>query len=229
MNGIKLIEHGNFTALESALEGSVYEDDSRRRRHRTQTAEERRAAAIAAQAMSGSRVRIARSVKNQGNFADELKVWIPFVQSGVASRKSLGNLAMTVFDTAQQPLINNSFNQASVEEKLKRDCPALFKDSPRIEVTGTDLFGSRSQPFIGLTLAPSSVYLEWQSVRDIIAPELSLGDAHLPRHRIHVSLGQAHTHDHAVIIQKALQSSLPEYVQFKGARVSVTESEVDAA
>jgi hypothetical protein len=219
----------NFENLEAAYETRIYEDgisNRQRRAIRGKSTRERLTEARDAQAQSGIRVRIARPVKNETDFMGELKVWIPSVQAGVARRKSLGNLAMTVFDTAQQPIrACAGLTKEEIERRLASQYRPIFEQSPPIEVTGTALFGNLSRPFIGLTLAPGFAFKERGIVRPIVAPELGLDDRHQPDHRLHVSLGQALSHERAIEIQAALATVLPNYVQFRPATVSV---ELDA-
>lgn len=202
-----------------------YEDGMRNRERRAlrgPSVKQRRNTAREEQARSGQRIRIARRVLNQLDFKKELEVWIPFVQDGVASRRSLGNLAITLFDTNQQPL---RFAEECTEEELKDRFevryPALFQNTPPIEVVGTDRFGDKSMPFIGLILAPGFAYSERREVRGIAAPELLLDDSHQNPHKPHVSLGQAFTREAAGNIQNKLDLILPGYVQFAPADITV--------
>lgn len=203
-------------------ECSIYEDDGRGRRPKVPSAAKRRAAAFAAQSMSGVRVRIARDVVNQLDFKPELAAWTPFVQGGTAHRKSLGNLAMTVFDTRQQPLMNSEgLTEDAVRTRLYRACPDVFEETQRIKVVGIDTFGNPERPFLGLLLEPGVIHLQKGTVREAVAPELALGDDHLPDHRLHVSLGQVFGSDNAKHILDTLGPNLPSHVVFKGVDITV--------
>lgn len=211
--------------FESSYEVSPYEDgisNRQRRALRGPSAHARLATARQAQADSGVRVRIARKVLNQGDFKSELKIWIPSVQNGVAARKSLGNLAMTIFDTSQQPLrYSDGITQDSLEENLAEQYPALYAPTKPLEVTGTALFGSKARPFIGLTFAPGPAFTELRKVQAIVAPELALDSSHQLKHQPHVSLGQVFSYEQALVIQDKLSSNLPGYVQLAPADVCV--------
>lgn len=214
--------------FESSFERQAYSDDSRgmstrqRRSLRGPSANQRLTNARNAQSSSGVRVRIARSVVNQTDFQPELKAWIPSVQDGVASRKSLGNLAMTVFDTTQQPLrFSDDLTEESLTKDFQRRYPLLFVKTKPLEVTGIALFGNRDRPFIGLTFAPGQAFDEIGTVRDIVAPELALDASHQQSHQPHVSLGQAFSYDRAVEIMAKLDPVRPDYVQFAPATVLV--------
>jgi hypothetical protein len=180
-------------------------------------------AARQAQEKAGFRLRISRSVLNHQDFGPELKTWIPFVQAGLASRKSLGNLSITLFDTNQQPLRHNNEGFGSEDELLEllQDRrPELFVRTPPIKVTGISLFGNESEPFVGLRLEPGFIYDELGHVRRIVAPELSLDRSHQLEHLPHVTVGQATRPESVEAIQVALRTVLPDYVQF-------TESNID--
>lgn len=209
--------------LEASMEGCIYTDEaSRRRSNRTQRPRDRLATARRAQAESGIRIRIARPVANQSDFAQELKVWIPHVQEGMAARKSLGNLAMTLFDTNQQPITcSDGQTEESIREKIEVRYSKLFVASPTIEVTGIRRFGNTDRPFLGLTLAPGFAQQEQQTVRALVAPELALGEDYQLEHTLHVSLGQAFSRERAERIEKALLPVLPTYVKFGPADISV--------
>ncbi len=214
-----------LTTWEEAPVYLPYEDGIRNRERRAlrgPSVQERRNAARAAQAQSGQRVHIARAVLNQPDFREELKVWIPWVQDGVATRRSLGNLTMTLFNTSQQPLrYAEDYTEEDLRDKFANRYPALFDRTPPLEVTGTDLFGNENRPFIGLMLAPGFAYRELAEVRGIIAPELVLDSSHQNPHRPHVSLGQAFTNAAALELQKRLNPVLPAYVQFGPADINV--------
>jgi hypothetical protein len=209
----------NYPPLPSHEDGI---SNRERRSLRGPSVQARRTAAREAQTASGLRVRVSRAVKNQLAFKDELKVWHLPVQTGIATRKSLGSLAVTIFDTAQQPLrFGEMFSEAALKDVLDERYPALFEESPPIEVTGTDLFGSRQSPFVALTLAAGFAYREQASVQAIIAPELSLDASHQLEHRPHVSLGRLLVADRAQDIRAQLAPLIPEYVQFKPATICI--------
>jgi len=206
---------------------SPYEDgrmsNRQRRALKGPSRRERRSAAQGAQAVTGRRIRISRPVKNQLDFKPELKAWHEPVQAGIAKRKSLGSLAMTVFDTRQQPLrFGAEHTEESLEGLLYDSCPALFEDCPPVPVTGTGLYGSKIRPFVALTLGPGPIYGERSSVRDAIAPELSLDDSHQLGSRPHVSLGQVFAAHQAVALQAKLEPVLPQYVEFGPALIELT-------
>ncbi len=182
--------------------------------------------AVKAQQNAGYRVRISRSVLNQQHFTPELKTWIPFVQSGVARRRSLGNLSLTVFDTSQQPLRRDEGfeSEEALREKLFDRRPELSRDSPPIAVTGISLFGNDREPFVGLTLEPGFIYEELDEVRRIVAPELALDRSHQRDHTPHVTLGQVINLESLDTIQKALGLVFPKYVQFEAASVTYDAS-----
>lgn len=212
--------------FESRAEAPVYVDfgisNRQRRALRGPSANQRRNAARQSQAESGIRIRISRQVINQADFAPELKIWIPSVQDGVASRKSLGNLAMTVFDTTQQPLrYCDDISTESLEEDLESKYPELFRRTDPLEVTGTAFFGNRKSPFIGLTFAPGRAYDEIQQVRQLVAPELALDSSHQLSHQPHVSLGQVFSYDRALELKEKLDPVTPRYVQLAPAKVEV--------
>jgi hypothetical protein len=201
----------------------VDEISSRERRSLRQKPKSvRRNDAFKAQGDAGYRVRISRPVLNQPHFMPELKTWIPFVQAGVARRRSLGNLALTVFDTSQQPLMREEGFES--EERLKDRLfdrrPELARDSPPIIVKGMALFGNAREPFVGLTLEPGFVYEELGEVRRIVSPALDLDRSHQLDHIPHVTLGQISHLESIDTIQSALREVLPEYVQFAAADVT---------
>lgn len=205
----------------------VYDDGSRRRSHHRQSHQERRAAARDAQEASGVRIRIARSVMNQLDFKEERKAFYPFVQAKppAAECKGLGSFAMTVFDTAQTPLMSSDEETTleTLEMRIRSRYPKLFEPSPPIEVTGTDVFAAKSyRPFIVLTLAPGFVYDEQKLVRSIVAPELMLDEGYQLDHTPHVSIGRANKKESIPAILDALTPDvLPKYVQFKPADITV--------
>jgi hypothetical protein len=177
-----------------------------------------------AQDASGLRIRISRKVKNQLDFSSELEVWHSPVQTGIAQRKSLGSLALTIFDTTQQPLQSmHDYTQESLEDMLQCRLPSLFEESPPIAVTGSALFGSRLRPFIALTLAAGHAHSEQAAVRSLVAPELSLDSRHQLDHQPHISLGQVFAPNQAEPIRSLLTPVLPGYVQLSPARIIVEQ------
>lgn len=133
---------------------------------------------------------------------------------------------MTVFDTQQQPLMNSEgLTEETVHTRLSRACPGVFEESPRIKVVGIDFFGNPQRPFLGLLLEPGVVHSQRGIVREAVAPELALGDDHLPDHRPHVSLGQVFGSSNAEHVLDVLRPTLPKYVVFKAASI-VVETDV---
>lgn len=196
---------------------SPFADESRNSQRRTTRYRPAEELAIARkrQQESGVRIRLSRPVKNHKDFSPELKVWHEPVQFGYATRKGLGALAVTLFDTNQQPLrSSDGHSQASLLELLQEWYPAFFQDTPPITVTGTAPFGSSSKPFIGLTLGPGFLYDEQTRIRSLVAPELSIDDSHQLQHRLHVSLGQVFVAAQAQAIEEQLRPVVPGYVQF---------------
>lgn len=193
-----------------------------RRALRGPSPRDRRAAARSAQIASGVRIRLARKVMNQLDFREQRKKWYPAVQEGTATSKSIGSFALTVFDTAQQPLrFGEEHTKESVEERIRARYPDFFLPSPPIEVTGTALFGNRDKPFIALTLAPGHAYDEKVKTRDLIAPELWLDNSHQLDDVPHISLGQVFARSKAEEIRIMLAPVLPAYVQFMPGIVNV--------
>ncbi|HSX46419.1 MAG TPA: hypothetical protein VLF87_00285 [Patescibacteria group bacterium] len=215
----------NFEHLEASLETPIYEDAISNRQRRSlqrQSSRDRLATARDAQATSGVPIRIARSVKNQTDFLPELKIWIPYGHAHTAKRKSLGNLAMTIFDTSQQPLRSSEGQTLeSVEALFDARYPDLLRPSPPIEVAGIGLYGIKDCPFIGLQLAPGFSEREQETVRQLIAPELALDASHQKIHRMHISLGQALSRECAVVLLEELEPVLPTYVQLLPASITV--------
>ncbi len=185
----------------------------------------RLAEARQSQSESGLRIRIARPVKNASDFGAQMRVWHDLVRTGKAKRKTYGQLALTVFDTKQQPLRNGlDHSEETLTELFEDQYPDLFRDTKPAAVTGTNLFGSKSEPFVGLVFAPGRIHDERIIVRDIVAPELSLGDGHEKLHRPHVSLGRTSLGHLAVEMQQKLEPVLPAYVQFGPATIYISRT-----
>lgn len=205
----------------------LYEDDISNRERRSlkgPSKRERRNTVRTIQDASGITIRIERRVKNQLDFGPQRKLWYPSVQEGIATSKGVGSLALTVFDTKQQPLafLAEDTTRESIEAKLRNGYPDLFRETPPIEITGVRLFGDEDEnPFIGVFLAPGHAFDEKRRVRNIVAPELWLDDSHQLEDLPHVSLGQVFAPRQAKEIRDMLRPVMPRYVQFMPGTVSV--------
>jgi hypothetical protein len=210
-------------------DGSPYEDgisNRQRRSLRGPSKADIRQAARTAQEQSGIRIRISRPVKNQLDFKPELKAWEVPTQARKTDRRGLGNLGITVFDTKQTPLrIGTDHDKASLEQLMRDYYPALFKESPLVEVAGVDLFGKKDKltdmPFVGLTFLYGHAHKEQRTVRDLVAPELALDDSHQLDHRPHVSLGTATSPDWGHRMIELVEPVVPKFVQFNPGIITV--------
>lgn len=208
-------------------ESPIYASDSRnsqRRSLRVEPLRQRRERAWETQQNSGFRIRISRPVMTDQPkiFERELKAWIPFVHAGVASRRSIGNFAVTMFDTNQQPLMYND-GYRSVEElreKIAVKLPKLLSRTGIIKIAGIAEFGSPKRPFIGLTFKEDDIKQEIRSLVAVVAPELALDDNHQQLHIPHISLGQVHCPESVAEIKNALEGTLPDYVRLAGAEIT---------
>ena len=210
------------------LRPSPYTDCAHRSRPvRIRSKAERLADARSSQENAGVVIRICRPVVNTPDFQPELKVWWSALQGKNGTRRTAGKLALTLYDSKQQPLQTvPTYTQEEMIDFLGVRYPDLFKPTPPIKVTGTGLFGNREKPFVALELATKGFLdQDKQSVLGLIAPELLLARDHLQDHRLHVSLGQAAL-ETALIIERDIQEFLPAYVQFGPGRVTVERSQL---
>lgn len=209
------------------VEAPVYSDEisQRQRRSLRQIPHSKRyELARRAQDAAGFRIRISRAVLNNLAFRPELERWTPFVQAEprIAERRSMGNLALTLFDTAQQPLTRavSYSSEEELHERLEIRHPQLFANTEPIPVIGLALFGNTAVcPFIGLKLGGDVIREEITVVRRVVAPELSLDSIHLPLHTPHVSLGKVLNPGSVRHVVEAIESYLPQAVQFKPAHI----------
>lgn len=211
------------------LRPSPYADyASRQSPVKIRPAAERLAAARLSQEASKTVIRIYRPVLNELDFEPQFFAWREYMQGATASRRSLGNLTMTLFDSNQQPLKNvPTYTEAEMKDFLGIRYPKLFEPTPRIAVTGTSLLGSEKYPFVALGLATDGfLKKDKKEVLKLIAPELTIANDHQKEHRLHVSLGQAQPETAKLILRKFQEEQiiLPRHVQFGPGEVTVERS-----
>lgn len=217
-------------------EADSYEADISSRVRRYQqgpSRQQRRDQARAEYEQNGIRIRVARPVIRDDVLDAQRRLWHPSVQSGIARYVNKRRFGITVFDSKQQNVrAMPDHTEAGLGEKFSTACPGLMLPTGPIPVTGIELFGNeKTLPFIALTLAHEPLYSQQSIVGPIVAPELSLGDDHLPVHRPHVSLGRMErshlslleTHQKAREIIRILESSgtLPQALHFGPAEIKI--------
>lgn len=204
-----------------------YEDASRRRQARSiKTPKQRYNEAKDGQRKSGMRIRIYRPISNSQDFRDELRAWQLPADRGLAERRSLGGLAMTLFDTQQQPLkYCPDYTEEELTDLLALRLPTLFLASGPHKVEGLRLFGVNKNETSGhlvLSFPMGELNDELKKVKSIVAPEISLADDHLLSHIPHVSLGKIVDLSKREEIESLIEPVMPKQVTFNKTVISVT-------
>jgi hypothetical protein len=177
---------------------------------------------------SGTHIRVARTVLNGSDFGPELEAWHRIVIEKNGIRKSLGNLAVTLFDTSQTPLLNcpDHYDSESLKDRIEEKHPEYFQKTRPIAVSGTRLVGDIESGFAWVALtfdcARNPLLEERRNIGRIIAPELRLSDSHMREQTLHISLGQMSVKEYQRDFKDELESQLPEYVILRPATVEVT-------
>jgi hypothetical protein len=165
---------------------------------------------------------ISRGVANPEDFKKiDTKLKKPH-QEGIISKRSVGRMALTVFDSNLYRLPPNfDLTQDDIIETLKTEVPELFMNVGA-KVDNIDFYGVSRRPFVALNF--ESEELCRHMARTIVAlnPVLSLRDIDMSPLQPHLSLAKSFSSERAKAIKSSLQGCLPHIVIFKPVEISLT-------
>jgi hypothetical protein len=167
-------------------------------------------------------LRISRGVANPEDFKKIDKKLKKPHKEGIIVRRSVGRMALTVFDSSLDRLPPNfDLNQDDIIETLKTEVPELFMDV-EARVDNIDFYGVSRSPFVALKF--ESEELCKQMARTIVAlnPILSLRDINMSQLHPHLSLAKSFSSERAKALKSSLQGCLPHVVVFKPVEISLT-------